>query len=313
MHADTSSPESLFRSLFLPLYPPDAQADLERARQTDANPANNPALLAQIDQTAEVFVRMAHGAFGEDLGLDFSDASVHRLGAALTAARRDAWLSERGPDGVPTLVYVAFHGAAYVGACVARNHGGQWRMRRPLWESLVHIQSRAGEGDLAPFSWWLRALSDGEIGRGTLAERYRMHVEVPAAAPEALPVIAPADRRLPRIKRPRYDTLHRHFKAHLPELRDLGADFPSPERFTELAFGWLEFLLLGGGRMLLMHGPTDAGVHLFWLDASGFSKSMFLPADAFPEHRVQVEGDKVRVIASVQGKVVAHEVLWWGP
>jgi hypothetical protein len=310
---DLRTAEALFTTLFLPLYPPDARADLDRARAVDANPGKNPSLPAQLASTAEVFARLARDAFEEDLGLDFSDASVHRLAHALSAERRGRWAQRRGPDGTPFLLLLVIHGAAYLGECIVRNHAGVWKIRNPLWESLVGLKNRAGEGDVAPFSWWLRALSDPEVGRGTLADRYRMHVEEPAAEPSALPVIAPADRRLPRLKRPRYDTLHKYLKAHLPELRDLGADFPSPERFTELAFEWLDFLLVGEGRMLVMHGPTDRGVHLYWLDHKGFRKALYLPADSFPEHRVQAEEDRVRILASVQQQVVAHEVLWWGP
>lgn len=310
---DTSTPETLFATLFLPLYPPEVRKNLAAARSEDANPANNPAILAQLGETGAIFARLAAEAFGEDLQLDGSDASVHRLGAALTQERRDKWLSEVGPDGVPLLVHIVIHGAAYVGGCVVANHGGHWQVRRPLWESLVQLTSRAGEGSLAVFSWWLRALVDSEIGRGTLAERYRTNVEVPCAKPETWKVIAPPDRKLPRLKRPKYDTLHRYIKAHLPEMRDLGADFPSPERFVEMGFEWLDFVLLGEGRALLMHGPTDRGVHFFWLDAAGFSKSLFFPADAFPEHKVVLEDEKIRILVPLLGKTVAHEVLWWGP
>lgn len=313
MPVDTRTPASLFSTLFAPLYPPDALRDLDAARRVDANPGRNPALFAQLDRAAEVFARLADDALGVPLDLDGSDASIHRLGAALTRDRRDALAAAPGPDGAPLLAHLVLHGVAYVGRAVVAHHGGEWQLRSPLWESLVRLRSRAGEGDLALFAWWLRALSDDEIGRATLAERYRAHVEVPTEQPDRWPVIAPPDRRLPRLKRPRYDTLHRHIKAHLPELRDLGADFPSPERFTEMAFEWLDFVLLGGGRALLLHGPTDRGVHFFWLDGRGFAKAMYLPADAFPEHRVVAEGDKVKIIVSVLGKPVAHEVLWWGP
>lgn len=79
-----------------------------------------------------------------------------------------------------------------------------------------------------------------------------------------------------------------------------------------MSFEWLDFMLLSGGRALLMHGPTDRGVHLFWLDAAGFSKALFYPADAFPEHKVVASGNKVQVIIPLLGQPVAHEVLWWG-
>src|SRR6185503_10295856 len=214
--------------------------------------------------------------------------------------------------GPPLLVTLATHGALYVGACVVRSHGGVWQVRRPLWESLVRLTSRAGTGDLAVFHWWLKALSDDEIDKGRLVDRYRTHVEVPTFDPGSLAPIAHADRRLPRLTRVRYDLLYKHLRAHLPELRDVGADFPSPERFEEMGFSWLDFLLVGGGRMLLLHGPTDRGVHLFWLDQGGFVKSLFYPADAFPEHKVEVIGETIRVIVSIQGRPEAHEMLWWG-
>ncbi|WP_437317228.1 hypothetical protein [Sorangium sp. So ce385] len=324
MPAEPITAAQLFERTFAPHYPPDALADLAAARSTDANPAGNLSILAQIDHAAEVFARLAPGAFGApDLGLDFSDASVHRLGAALTRERRDAWLSPaEGAAGArgtsaeggapPMLVTLVTHGALYVGACVARNHGGKWQVRRPLWESLVRLESRAGTGDLAIFQWWLKALSDEEIGRGRLADRYRTHVEVPTFDAERLPVIAAGDRRIPRLAKVRYDTLYKHLRAHLPELRSVGEDFPSPERFEEMAFKSLEFALLGGGRMLLMHGATAEGVHLFWLDASGFVKSVYYPADSFPAHVVQIEGQKIRVIVPVRGETQAHEMLWWG-
>ncbi|WP_437780558.1 hypothetical protein [Sorangium sp. So ce1097] len=334
MPADPITAAQLFERFFAPHYPPDALADLASARATDANPAGNPSILAQIEHAAEVFARLAPGALGApDLGLDFSDASVHRLGAALTRERRDAWLAPasvrdaheareaRDVGGAPAagrageppmIVTLVTHGALYVGACVVRNHGGKWQVRRPLWESLVRLESRAGTGDLAIFQWWLKALSDEEIGRGRLADRYRTHVEVPTFDAEQLPIIAASDRRIPRLAKVRYDTLYKHLRAHLPELRSVGEDFPSPERFEEMGFKSLEFALLGGGRMLLMHGATAEGVHLFWLDAGGFVKSAYYPADSFPAHVVQIEGEKVRVIVPVRGETQVHEMLWWG-
>lgn len=307
--------ERIFESLFRPLYPPDAQADLARARSTDANPAGNPAIVAQLDAIADSFARVAPTAFdGADLVLDRSDASVHRLGAALTRERRDRWLTEKGPDGLPLLVHVAIHGAVYLAACAVASHGARWQVRQPLWESLVRLVSRAGEGDLALFHWWLKSLSDEEIGRATLAERWRQHVEVPCTDPSGWPRIAPGDRRLPRIaKGVRYDVLHRHLKAHLPELSDLGVDFPAPDRFAAMRFRWLDFALLGDGRTLLMYGPAEGGAHLFWLDARGFVKGAFWPADAGTDPEVAVDGDKLRVRVTVLGKTVDQEMLWWGP
>jgi hypothetical protein len=309
------SPERLFTRYFLPLYPPEVRDDLARARTTDANPAGNAQILGHLDSIGRTFARMAPNALGcDELELDFSDASVHRLSAAIDRAARDRLVTPVQEQGeVPPLVQLVTHGAVYVGACVVQNHGGRWQVRNPLWESLVELESRAGVGSLAPFQWWLKAMSDDEIDQQRLADRYRMHVELPTLDPSELPIIAPPDRKLPRLGKARYDTLHKYLRAHLPELRDVGAHFPSPERFAELAFSWLEFQLLGDGRMLLLHGPGADGVHLFWLDLAGFAGSAYYPADAFPEHMVKTDGDKLQVIVPVLGKTQVHEMLWWGP
>jgi hypothetical protein len=304
--------DELFQTYFLPLYPDDARADLAGARAIDANPAKNPGVVAHLDDAANVFVGAAKRLFEADLALDFSDASVHRLSAALTPAKRDAWRSSAAA-GSPAneLFNVVVHGAAYVGACIVRNHGGTWSVRRPLWESFVHLTSRAGEADLAVFHWWLKALSDDEPH--TLADRYRTHVEVPRAPVDALPVIATVERALPRLKKPRYDLFYKYLRAHIPELRDVGADFPSPERFDDYKFAWIDFALVGGSRMLVMAGLGDGGLSMFWLTKSGFEKSVFIPCDPFPEPKLDVDGEKLRVLLSVHGKVVVREMLWWGP
>jgi hypothetical protein len=314
MH-DVATAEGLFHAYFWPLYPPDVREDLAAARRADANPAQNPSILGHLDDAARVFAARASDLFGEDVGLDLSDASVHRLSAAITRSRRDAWASH-GPAGAPEneLFNVIVHGAAYVGACIVRNHGGTWGVRRPLWESVVRLVSRAGEGDLAVLQWWLKSLSDESFDRGiTLADRYRAYVENPCAKPEDLPVIAPPDRRLPRLVRPSYDILHKWTKAHLPEMRDVGEHFPSPERWADFAFASVEAFLVGGGRMLILAGANAHGLHVMWLTSAGFEKSAFFPCDAFPEPKVVVEGDKIRALLSIDGKTAAHEMLWWGP
>src|SRR6185437_16876645 len=71
------SAAGLFEQTFLPFYPPDARADLGRARAADANPGKNPSILAQLDEAAAIFARLAPAALGApDLALDFTDASV---------------------------------------------------------------------------------------------------------------------------------------------------------------------------------------------------------------------------------------------
>lgn len=304
--------ESVFRDVFLPLYPEDAQSDLGRARSTDANPAKNPQFAAQIADAARIFVELAPTALGDagkSLALDFSDASVHRLGAALDAATRERL---RGRD---ELFNFVVHGAFYVGECVVRNHGGAWSIRRPLWESVVTLSSRAGEAALPVFHWWLKALADD--AKATLGDRYRAHVEVPCARPEELPVIAdPAGRSFPRLSKLKYDVFYKYLKAHLPEVKDVGEGFPSPERFTDYEFAHLDFALVGGGRMLLMYGPNKDGLHAFWLTKEGFDKSAFWPAESFPAPLMKVKPgapEKLEVVLSRDGKPLSFELLWWGP
>jgi hypothetical protein len=307
--------EELFVRFFLPLYPPDARsvADLARARATDANPGGNRFIVAHLDDAADRFTTSARELFDVDLALDRSDASVHRLSAALTGERRDAWAARGAAGSADNVLFnVAVHGAAYVGSCVVANHGGTWSVRRPLWESIVRLRSRAGEADLAIFHWWLKSLAD-DVQATTLADRYRTHVEVPRARPEERPLLIAGERALPRLQDPHYDRLHKYVRAHLSELRDLGEHFPSPERFEAFSLRWIDFLLLGGGRMVLMAGASDAGLHLFWLSAGGFEKSAFFACDAFPDPVVRVAGERIVVMTREQGKERVHEMLWWGP
>jgi hypothetical protein len=309
------NPEELFARFFLPLYPPELHSvtALAHARAVDANPGGNRSIFGHIDDAAQRFAGNARDLFGVDLELDRSDASVHRISAALTRERRDRW-AERGLAGSAdnVLFNAAVHGAAYVGACVVSNHGGVWSARRPLWESVVRLRSRAGEADLAVFHWWLKALADDGQGT-TLADRYRAHVEVPCARPEDLPVLVNGPRSLPRLKKPHYDALHKYCRAHLPEVRDFGEHFPSAERFESFALRWVDFHLLGGGRLLLMAGSSDKGLHLFWLSAAGFEKSAFFAGDAFPDPVVRVAGDLIVAMTREGGQERLHEMLWWGP
>jgi hypothetical protein len=314
----TWTAEKLFDELFAPLYP--AGVRLDELRATDANPAGNPAIGAHLGELATTFARLAPEALGApDLELALDDASVHRVSARLDRAVRDRWIAERDARGASKLAVIVAHGAVWTGACVVATRPAQasWLVRNPAWESRVRLTSRAGVGELAPFMWWLKSLSDEEIGRHTLGDRYRMHVEVPTFDAGALPVIAPPDRRIPRLAKVRYDTLHRHLRAHVPELRSVGDDFPSPERLAELGFAWLEGRWLGGGRMLLLHGPTRTGIMLLWLTGDGFAKSAYFEGDPRAPYVLDVAGigvddQKVRVIVRQAGRDVVHELMWWG-
>lgn len=314
--------ETIFREVFLPHYPPGAS--LASVRTTDANPAKNPAIFAALDETATIFSKLAEDALGEALDLDGSDASIHRLSRALTPERRDALYAAKQGGERLLLLFVA-HAAIYVGRCIVANHGGTWLVRSPLWETRVALTSKAGSAELCPFSWLLRSLSDPPRGAREetttqLADRYRALVEVPSQDADAWPVLA-TPRRVPRLGRVRYDTLFKHLEAHVPELRDFGADFPSPERFAELAFLHLSFLLVGGGRALLVWGPTKRGIHLFWMSNEGFSKALFVEGDAVPEPMLtsfEREGARgpvecLRLAFTQRGEPRELETLWWGP
>jgi hypothetical protein len=311
------SAEEIFERYLWPLYPDDAREDLARARTTDANPGKNPSLPSHLEEAARVFEAMAGSLFQ---GLDRSDASVHRLSRALTTERRDTW-SARGTPGTPDneLFNVIVHASAYVGACILRQHGGEWSVRRPLWESVVRLSSRAGTAELVVLQWLLKSLAEPVAGvpHVTLADRYRTHVEIPCLDPTSLPILfhrahAPRDKPIPRLAKVRYHSLHQHLRAHAPEIRDVGEHFPSPERFDEMGFEWLDFAIVGEGRMLLLFGPGRGGAHLLWMSAAGFEKSAFLPADSFPAPVLKQDGDKLIVLLSVSGQKVVQEMLWWG-
>lgn len=310
--------ESLFERFLWPLYPPHAREDLARARSVDANPAGNPGILAHLGDAARIFEAMAPALFGtDDPRLDRTDASVHRLSRAMTGARRDAWAS-RGAAGTPDseLFNVLVHSAAYVGECVVAQHGGRWSVRQPLWESVVSLESRAGVASLAVLQWVVKSLADPGEGLPpiTLADRYRTHVETPCVDPDALPrLVADAGRRIPRLAKVRHASLNHHLRAHIPEIRDVGPDFPTKERLEALRLAWLDFALVGDGRMLLLFGPGEGGAHLFWLTAAGFEKSMHVPADVTPPPELEVVGDRLRVRHHLLGKPAEQEMLWWGP
>jgi hypothetical protein len=332
-------PERLFATYFFPLYPPDMRAAAATATATQAggggafealrradengsgNAPGNASLPAHLADAADVFVANAGALFGADVArtlvLDGSDASVHRLSAALTRERCLAWAAQGAPGSADNVLFNAVvHGAAYVGRCIVDSHAAAWRIRRPLWESVVRLPSRAGEADLPVFHWWLKSLAEGSpdgAAEVTLADRYRAYVEIPCAQAEALPVLTTHERALPRLKTPTYDRLYKYLRAHLPEIRDLGHDFPSAERFAAFEFRWIEAHFLGGARMVLLAGASPKGMHLFWLGAHGFEKAAFFAGDAFPDPVVKIREDKILVMTSVGGEPQTYETLWWGP
>ncbi|GAC1353267.1 MAG: hypothetical protein NVS3B20_17740 [Polyangiales bacterium] len=351
------SERRLFDQYFRPLYPEDMRSDeaIALARRVDANPGRNPRIVGQLAEIAQLFAQLAPGelptlnkaTLQHPGDLDFSDASVHRLGQALDLETRNRLLDQSRPsDPGSKFVSLVTHGAIYVGECIVRNYGetwgetwgetrgatrgetrreaqrapggdapfAAWGVRRPLWESVVHLQSHAGVAALAPFHWLLKALADVEIGKGGLVSRYRHYVERATTRPDALPQIVSThlDRPFPVLKVTRYDMLHKYLKANLPELRDVGRDFPSIEEWQALGFLEVQFMLLGDGRMLLIHGRGKRGLHLLWLDHQGFSHAMFLPASPGDPHSVEVVGNKLVIRFHGAGAARVHEMLWWG-
>src|SRR5690349_3711230 len=149
--------ETIMTRWLRPLYPPDAPEGAPGATPS------HPVVLNQLEDAARVFVAMHPTIFGSDLTLDYTDASIHRLGGALTRSVRDE-LATSGPPGTSEseLFNVIVHGVAYVGATIVRAHAASWMAWRPLWESRVRLQSPAGDAELAILSWWLRALADDE-------------------------------------------------------------------------------------------------------------------------------------------------------
>lgn len=320
MTDDVDHAMQLFRTHFWPLYPEEAKRDLSRARREDANPGGNRALGEAPARIADAFRKLAPELFGEDLDLDFSDGSVHRLSRALDPERLRRWLGAGEPGTEANMAaMLALHGTAYVGECVVRAHGGRWLLRNPLWESRVLLESHAGQAELAIFQWWLKTLAAAAGDASTvtagvgLAERYRTHVEEPCRDVDAEPILNPSPSSVPRLKKPRYDTLHRLLKAHAPMIRELGADFPSAERFSELELRWIDAHWVGGGRRLLLAGAAKSGLHLFWLGAEGFMKGAFFVTDEFPDPVVRLDGERVVLLFRHQNADQNVELLWWGP
>ncbi len=271
---------ALLSRWFWPHYPADVRAAPFLHRDVDANPGNNPALVAPLAEAAEMFAANAAGLFGEALPL--TDAGVATLARSLTRERRDAWLAQSDPASPDNLfVQVVVHMAMYLGEVMVRAHGGRWELRRPLWESVVH---RRRGGTVSPFHWLLKTLADDSVDDLTLAVRWRVHVLMPDLDLDGSAVIAPA-KKLPSIKRPNYDLLVKYLHQHLPELRDVGEGFPSPAEFSERGYESLSFERLHGGRVVALHGLIPAKgdgpsvVEVSWMTARGFDHADTIPCD----------------------------------
>ncbi len=307
--------EGLYERYFWPHYPADVRADPAHFRDLDANPSNNPHLAATLSDAAAVFVANAPALLGAAVTLD--DDGVATLARSLTRARRDAWLAE--PDAISpegTFFNAIVHASAFVGEVIARQHGGTWELRRPMWESVVRRRRR---GAVAPFHWLLRSLADDAIDAAPLAYRWRVHVVMASATPETLPVVTTA-KRLPSLKTPTYDLLVKYLHQHLETLRDVGEGFPSAGEFTAKRYTTLGFEPLHGGRVLALHGqspPQDDGgvstVEVMWLTAGGYDHADVFPADANVPYFARAVSDEVmEVTVAWKGRPVTHRVAFHG-
>lgn len=301
--------ESLFAQYFWPLYPPDVRADYERFRDLDANPAKNPALPAALSEAAELLAQNAPALLGT--ALTFDDAGVAALAAALTRARRDAWIASDTAGEPGTLFNTVVHAAAFVGEVAVRAHGAAWELRRPLWESRV---KRRHGGLIAPFAWLLKSLADDAVDEGTLAWRWGVHVVIADRDPSAWPVLTEA-KRLPSLKTPTYDLLVKYLHQHLPTLRDVGEGFPSAAEFTAKRYTTLGFEPLHGGRVLALHGQVPAvddgpsTVEVMWLGAHGYDHADVLPCDRDVPHFARaLNGDTLEVSVGWKGRPITHRV-----
>jgi hypothetical protein len=329
---DTGTPDALFERYFWPHYPADVRAAPGGTfRDVDANPGGNPGLPAHLAEAAELFVANAPALLG--VPLTFDGTGVARLSVALDRARRDALLAASDPaDPQNAFLNAVVHGAAYVGEVIVRAHGGRWAVRRPLWESVVELprietSGASGAGDarrhaasaVPPFHWLLKHLADLEIDRGSLAYRFRVHVELATADVAALPRIVASPRALPVLKHPTYDLLVKYLHQHVDTLRDLGAGFPAPAEFTDRAFESLRFEWFHDGRVLAMHGQAPSAgerpslVEVTWLTAAGFDHADALPADDAPPYFARRRDDAtLELTLAWQGRPHTHTLTFRG-
>ena len=302
-----STAQDLLAHWFWPHYPSDVRAAPFLHRDVDANPAGNPAFAAALAEAAALFVRNAPGLLGAELAL--TDAGVGTLARALTRARRDGWMAQSDPSSPDNLFLQAIvHGAAFLGEVIVREHGGRWEIRRPLWESVVH---RRHGGAVSPFHWLLKSLADDAIDDAPLSVRWNVHITMDDVSPDSLPVIAKT-RTLPPLKAPTYDLLVKYIHQHLPELRDVGEGFPSPEAFTAKAYPRLGFEPLHGGRVVALHAQLEGEsptVEITWMTARGFERTETLPCDAGVAYFARaVTNELLEITLAWQGRPRTHRL-----
>jgi len=193
---------SLFEAYFRSLYPPD-QRDESRAITAPVRPTRTPAqpaLLAELDEVAALFARLAPEAFGRgDLALDFSDASVHRLGAFRRSHRARPRSSHGAPPGdCAPIVQVVVH-ARSTSAGASSNDMRTWACAGRL-ESVVAAPIARGGGGPHAVPLVVEVVADDEIDKAGLVARYRSTRSSGRRRARAPPAIVTErlDRALPR-------------------------------------------------------------------------------------------------------------------
>ena len=238
--ADASTAEALFRAMFfLPLYPEDAKRPRARCAARTRTPRTTPRSSRTSSDAAALFVGRwpPSAARAEDRRLDYSDASVHRLSAALamtTERRAMAWharqrrqpaLQPRRPRrGVRRRVHRPRARRALGGAAAAL---GEPRPARVARRRGASCRSSTGGSSRSPTT---RAL---DHARRSLPRARRGALRAPGG---------PARHRAarPQAAAPREGLVTMHststFARTCRSCATSASDFPSPERFEELGF-----------------------------------------------------------------------------
>ena len=143
----------------------------------------------------------------------------------------------------------------------------------------------------------------------------------PPSTPGTCRVIAPPDRKIsPGSSRSATTSLSTSTSAPTcPELRDVGADFPSPERFDEIGFKHLDLVLVGGGPDAPPPRPGRRGLpplRCGWTASGRFVKPALLPRRRLPgaaSCRSRATSSRCAPPSgSAEARGDVHEMLWWG-
>ena len=260
-----------------------------RSRATDANPAKNPHdhRAARRGRRRSSRGSRRRRSARPTSTLDFSDASVHRLGAPSSLARG----ATRGSS-----EKIAGHAAAGAdgdarralprGVRGARRTAGSWQVRRPPGSRWCGSSRGPGVGRAGAVS----VVAEGARRRGDRRRAPRRPLPrargaADASTPRRCRAIAPAGPAAAAAGQGALRHAAQAPRAHLPELRSVGDDFPSPERVDEMGFSLAG---LHAGRATVgcccMHGAGARGRAPLLARRRRLREAAYLPADKFPAH-----------------------------